>query len=148
MVPELNISHLLHTEPNIYPRCLYEWIFVYTHPICNCVWNICYVWKPLHRHQNLKQSFVGWNRACLHSMSHIDGPAKGSIDLGRLKNVFQFARALIQYIGLSFSPPNVFDILQLYNENTEWEFWHPNSWGGLLYRVEKYIALGQTRRSQ
>lgn len=50
---------------------------------------------------NLKQKFMGWNRACLHNMSLIDGPARGSIDLWRLKILFQFSLPLIHCIGRS-----------------------------------------------
>lgn len=67
----------------------------YSH-IPSLLYDVWYL-LSLHVAQNFKWSFVGWNRGCLHNMSHIDGPAKGSIDQWKLKNLFQFPQPLIQY---------------------------------------------------
>lgn len=67
----------------------------------------------LHPDQNLKQNFLVCNGTCLHNMTYIDGPAKGSIDLRRIKNVFQFPPAPDTIYRTEFG------IQKMYNQNTE-----------------------------
>ena len=120
------ISNLLHTEPNIQ---ISDAAFIltcwkhdcFTHILTVILCNMFVTFEHLcvcilTRIQNYILSAGAEQTADKFNMSHIDGPATGSIDQRRMKKCIPV---------LPLAPVTIyrtdFDILQIYNENTEWE---------------------------